>query len=47
MTPEERFQKQIDFILSQQAQFYADLQKLDERLNRNAEQIQRHSEQIR
>ncbi|MDA2927676.1 hypothetical protein MYX78_10690 [Acidobacteria bacterium AH-259-G07] len=49
MTPEERFErieKQIEFIVNKQAefyarqtQFYADLSKLEEQVNRNSEQM--------
>ena len=40
MTPEERFERQMEFILKQQAQFYADIQH-------NSGQIRHNSEQIR
>ncbi|MDA2925197.1 hypothetical protein MYX65_11215 [Acidobacteria bacterium AH-259-L09] len=50
MTPEERFERQMQFILKQQAQFYADMREMDERLSRqiagNSEQIRRNAEQI-
>jgi len=50
MTPDERFERQVEFILKQQAQFYADMREMDDRLSRqtarNAEQIERNSEQI-
>jgi methyl-accepting chemotaxis protein len=32
MTPDERFERQIGFILDQQGKFYVDLQRLEEQL---------------
>jgi len=46
MTPDERFERQVEFILKQQAQFYADLREMDARLDRQDKQIQRNSEHI-
>ncbi|MDA2931513.1 hypothetical protein MYX84_16480 [Acidobacteria bacterium AH-259-O06] len=50
MIPEERFERQMEFILKQQANFYANMVELDERLSRrigkNAEQIQENVGQI-
>ncbi|MDA2928017.1 hypothetical protein MYX78_12450 [Acidobacteria bacterium AH-259-G07] len=39
MPSEDDFQRRMDFLLDQQAQFYADLRKLDERVDRNSKQI--------
>ena len=50
MTPDERFERQVEFILKQQAQFYADMREMDDRLSRqtarNAELIERNAGQI-
>lgn len=49
MTPEERYRnmdRKIEFILNQQAQFYADLRNLEELTTRNSEQSAENWKQI-
>lgn len=49
MTPEERYERmerKIEFILDQQGQFYADLRKHDEQLEKLKEQTTQNAVQI-
>ena len=49
MTPEERFERierQIEFLVNHQAQFFASLQAHQQQIEQHSEQIAKHSEQI-